>query len=87
MPADKLYSLGYQCDWRLVNASHFQVFQLRPSAILIAMKRDIFNHFNGLTPFQEKPKSIGDLLFEEMGSLGWENAGDWKKQAQLKINN
>lgn len=79
---DKLYSLGYQCDWRLVNASHFQVSQLRPRAILIAMKRDIFNHFTWPTPFQEKPKSIGDLLFEEMGSLGWENAGDWKKQAQ-----
>ena len=77
----KLYSLGYQCDWRLINASNYQVSQLRPRAILIAMKKDIFKHFNWPTPLQDGPKSVGELLYPEMASLGWENADKWRIQA------
>ena len=66
---DRLYSLGYQCDWRLINASNYNVSQLRPRAILVA------------APFQDGPKSIGDLLYTEMASLGWENADKWRIQA------
>jgi DNA (cytosine-5)-methyltransferase 1 len=79
---DKLYSLGYQCDWRLVNASNYHVSQLRPRAILIAMKKDIFRYFVWPTPMLEIPKSVGELLYDEMASLGWENANTWKMQAK-----
>ncbi len=78
---DRLYSLGYQCDWRLINASNYNVSQLRPRAILVAMKKDIFRHFIWPAPFQDGPKSIGDLLYTEMASLGWENADKWRIQA------
>jgi len=78
---ERLYSLGYQCDWRLINASNYNVSQLRPRAILVAMKKDIFRHFIWPAPFPDGPKPIGDLLYSEMASLGWENADNWKKQA------
>jgi len=79
---DKLYSLGYHCDWRLVNSSNYQVSQLRPRAILIALKKDIFVNFYWPSPLQEKPKTIGELLYDEMASLGWENVDNWMIQAQ-----
>jgi len=78
---DKLYALGYQCDWRLVNASNYQVSQLRPRAILIAMKKEIFRYFVWPTPMIEIPMSVGELLYDEMASFGWENAHNWKMQA------
>ena len=78
---DKLYSLGYQCDWKLVHSSHYNVSQLRPRAILVALKKEIFNYFSWPAPFQEKPKSIGELLYDEMASLGWENVNIWKDKA------
>ena len=38
----ELSELGYQFDWRLINASDYGVSQLRPRAILIAMKKKYF---------------------------------------------
>lgn len=73
-----LHSMGYQCDWRLVNASDFGVSQLRPRAILVGLKKDYFDYFEWPKKHLTPPLSVGELLFEEMSSLGWENAGDWK---------
>lgn len=41
----QLYKLGYQCDWRLVNASDYGVSQLRPRAVLVALKKAYFPYF------------------------------------------
>ncbi|MBK9448834.1 MAG: DNA cytosine methyltransferase [Bacteroidetes bacterium] len=76
-----LTSLGYKGDWKLVNASDFGVSQLRPRAILVAMKTEYFEYFGWPKRNQVVPKSIGDLLFEEMSSSGWEKATEWKLQA------
>lgn len=75
---NELYKMGYQCDWRLVNASDFGVSQLRPRAILIALKKKYFEYFEWPVKDLELPLSIGELLYEEMGSLGWENVDNWK---------
>jgi DNA (cytosine-5)-methyltransferase 1 len=45
---DELYKMGYQCDWRLVNSSDYGVSQLRPRAILVALKKQYFGFLNGL---------------------------------------
>jgi DNA (cytosine-5)-methyltransferase 1 len=77
----ELYSLGYQCDWRLVNSSDYGVSQLRPRAILIALKREYFEHFMWPSRSNSSPPTVGELLFEEMGSLGWEKANEWRQTA------
>lgn len=78
---DELYKLGYQCDWRLVNSSDYGVSQLRPRAILVALKKQYFDYFEWPDKNTVPPLSVGELLYEEMSSLGWENAYNWKLTA------
>ena len=68
----ELNSLGYQCTWKLINSSDYGVSQLRPRAILVALKNEYFNSF--VWPEKNKiyAKSVGQLLFDEITSLGWD---------------
>lgn len=75
---NELYQMGYQCDWRLVNSSDYGVSQLRPRAILVALKKQYFEYFEWPTKNQSPPLTVGELLYEEMSSLGWENVNNWK---------
>ncbi len=78
---NELYKLGYQCDWRLVNASDFGVSQLRPRAILVGLKKEYFEYFEWPAKNVILPLTIGELLYDEMSSLGWENVDNWKQIA------
>jgi DNA (cytosine-5)-methyltransferase 1 len=78
---DELYKMGYQCDWRLVNSSDYGVSQLRPRAILVALKKQYFEYFEWPVKNETPPLTVGELLYEEMSSLGWENADNWKLAA------
>jgi len=75
---NELYKMGYVCDWRLVNSSDYGVSQLRPRAILVALKKDYFDYFEWPKKSQVRPLTVGELLYEEMSSLGWENVDSWK---------
>jgi DNA (cytosine-5)-methyltransferase 1 len=75
---DELYKLGYQCDWRLVNSSDYGVSQLRPRAILVALKKEYFDYFKWPRKNEEPPLTVGELLYDEMASSGWENVDSWK---------
>ena len=75
---DELYKMGYQCDWRLVNSCDYGVSQLRPRAILVAFKKEYFDYFEWPRKNQNPPLTVGELLYEEMSSLGWENVDNWK---------
>jgi DNA (cytosine-5)-methyltransferase 1 len=78
---DEIENLGYQVDWQLLNASDYGVSQLRPRAILVAIKKEYFNYFKWPEKHDKVPKSIGELLFEEMAKLGWENVQEWQTKA------
>ena len=77
----ELVELGYECVWKLVNSSDYGVSQLRPRAILIAMKKKYFPYFKWADKNKIAPITVGELLYDEMSSLGWENVENWKKQA------
>lgn len=77
----KLKNLGYKCDWKLLYSSDFGVSQLRPRAILVALKHKYFGNFNWPQKSQKKPLSIGELLYEEMAKMGWESVDIWKQKA------
>jgi DNA (cytosine-5)-methyltransferase 1 len=74
----ELYKMGYQCDWRLVNSSDYGVSQLRPRAILVALKKEYFDFFVWPAKNEIPPLTVGELLYDEMASCGWENVDNWK---------
>lgn len=78
---EELLSLGYRCDWRLLQASDHGVSQLRPRAILIAMREEYFCHFQWPEKNAKRPPTVGDLLYAEMSSLGWARADEWRREA------
>ncbi len=75
-----LGQLGYDCFWELLNSSDYGVSQLRPRAILIGLKTQYSPYFKW-PKRGVKPKSIGELLYEEMASLGWESVDEWRQIA------
>jgi DNA (cytosine-5)-methyltransferase 1 len=77
----QLNEMGYVCEWKVFNASDYGVSQLRPRAVLVALKKRYFKYFNWPTKYKKLPRTVGELLYEEMSSLGWENAENWKSQA------
>jgi DNA (cytosine-5)-methyltransferase 1 len=73
--------LGYQCDWKLINSSDYGVSQLRPRAILIGLKSEYFSKFAWPRKIGQTPPTVGEIIYEEMASLGWHSAKEWKKKA------
>lgn len=76
-----LERLGYTCFWELLHASDFGVSQLRPRTVLIALKRIYAPYFSWPAKNTATPRSVGELLYEEMASRGWAGAKDWARKA------
>ncbi len=77
-----LESLGYRWTWKLLNASDYGVSQLRPRAILVALRPKYYKHFEWPQQHSNQPPSVGELLYEEMAQLGWEAVDEWKCRAK-----
>ncbi|GHU60564.1 cytosine-specific methyltransferase [Bacteroidia bacterium] len=77
----EIENLGYKVDWKLLNASDYGVSQLRPRALLVAIKKEYFHRFRWPEKHKDTPVSIGNLLFEEMVQCGWNQATEWKTKA------
>ncbi len=76
-----LKKLGYKCSWRLVNSSDFGVSQLRPRALLVGLKEAYFDYFSWPAKSLKRKVPVGELLYKEMASLGWENVDIWRDKA------
>jgi DNA (cytosine-5)-methyltransferase 1 len=77
----ELNEMGYQCDWQLLNAADFGVSQVRSRAILVALKKRYFKYFKWPEKNKKPSVTIGELLYDEMSLLGWENVNNWRKLA------
>lgn len=77
---DRLASMGYRADWRVLNASDFGVPQLRPRFILVAIKDDYFENFDWPTPLAKTP-TVGEILKPLMARDGWPGADGWANKA------
>ncbi|ACZ00381.1 DNA cytosine methyltransferase [Thermomonospora curvata] len=78
---DRLNSLGYVADWKLLQASDYGVSQLRPRFVLVAMRPEDFSYFHWPEPGKKQPKTVGDLLHDQMASRGWRGADTWRLKA------
>jgi DNA (cytosine-5)-methyltransferase 1 len=78
---DRLHELGYDGQWRLLNASEYGVPQLRPRAVLVALRRDEWPLFVWPAPSCEGPPSVGETLRDAMAAAGWPGADEWAANA------
>lgn len=77
----RLEALGYSVWWRLVQSSDFGVSQLRPRAILVALREPWASRFVFPEPSDVPSLTVGELLRDEMASNGWEKADAWAAAA------
>lgn len=76
-----LMSLGYVPQWRLLYASDFGVPQLRPRAVLVALRGIAAERFRWPAPYQQRALTVGEILLPSMGERGWEKAQQWAESA------
>jgi DNA (cytosine-5)-methyltransferase 1 len=77
----KMAEMGYQGEWKLLNASDYGTPQLRPRVIFVGLKKPYWKFFSWPEPHPEKAPSVGEVLFDLMSSAGWKGAKEWRKVA------
>ncbi len=77
----KLKRLGYETDWRLLNASNFGVPQLRPRVVIIAIARGYSDDFEWPNEAPHNPPSVGHTLYDLMSVRNWRGAKKWQALA------
>ncbi|WTU01648.1 DNA cytosine methyltransferase [Kitasatospora sp. NBC_00070] len=76
--AGELLALGYESEWRLLNACDFGVPQLRPRAVLVALPSALWGQFEWPVPLlREGLVTVGRVLRSSMSWDGWELADTW----------
>ena len=81
----KLNALGYNVHLGLLNASDYGVPQLRPRAIVIGVRTDIFDIFSFPRPKPTLENNVGNAIFDLISANGWKDALSWKEKA-LKVS-
>jgi len=76
----KLSALGYQPDWRVLQAAEFGVPQLRPRFILVALRPSDAEHFAWPVSWGAK-RYVGESLLDLMAENGWAHAETWAGRA------
>lgn len=76
-----LKKLGYQAEWRLLNASDYGVSQLRPRVVFVALQKGAAAEFKWPEQNSQRPHSVGELLSDLMKEHGWKGADSWIKKA------
>ena len=78
---DRLASLGYAADWRLLHASDYGVPQLRPRFVLVALRAPDFACFSWPAPRPGDTPTVGETLLDLMAANGWPGAEPWAAKA------
>ncbi len=76
----KLSKLGYQPEWKILQAADYGVPQLRPRFILIGMRPSDAEFFQWPEPLQIR-RGVGESLVDLMGENGWPGAEQWARKA------
>jgi len=78
---NQLRRFGYRGEWKLLNACEFGVSQYRARAILVALPDNLSDSFVWPKPHRQPPPSVGDKLYDLMGSRGWPGTDAWRERA------
>lgn len=71
----------YWTDWRLLNACDYGVSQLRPRVNFVAIRKGLEHGFHWPMPGLEKPRTVGNLLYDLMAENRWRGAEAWRNAA------
>jgi len=77
----RLSEMGYETEWRLLNASDFGVPQLRPRVVIVALRREIGPYFSWPQPVNDANLTVGEVLYDLMASHNWKGARKWRNSA------
>ncbi|WP_165241831.1 DNA cytosine methyltransferase [Corynebacterium lizhenjunii] len=77
----RLDKAGYVGEWQLIKAADYGVPQLRPRAILVALKPEDWDNFAWPEKHPEKAPTVGETVGDLMAANGWEGAEAWAKGA------
>ena len=77
----RLNRLGYNVHMQLLNASDYGVPQLRPRAIIVGIRTDIYDTFAFPHPRPSLTRTVGDALQDLMAANGWKGAEQWRMTA------
>jgi DNA (cytosine-5)-methyltransferase 1 len=78
----RLAELGYnRAEWELLQSAHYGVSQLRPRAILVALRDDVDGSWEWPEPDPAPAPTVGERLVDLMAEEGWPFADDWAKRA------
>ena len=77
----QLKKMGYASQWKLLNASDYGVSQLRPRVVFVAIRDELASYFSWPQPCKVQPRTVGDLLHDQMSANGWRGADRWREQA------
>lgn len=77
----QLQKLGYETDWRLLNASNFGVPQLRPRVAIVAVRKEYSDNFEWPRESTQNPPTVGDTLYDLMAEDGWRGVRRWRDTA------
>jgi DNA (cytosine-5)-methyltransferase 1 len=78
----RLRELRYgSAAWEVLQAADYGVPQLRPRALLVAIRDDIEGQFSWPTPQIGRAPTVGEALVDLMGAGGWPYAEDWMRRA------
>lgn len=78
----KLAKMGYQSDWRVLQAADYGVPQLRPRFVLVALRPKDAEFFLWPKQNQQRP-TVGQVLADLIASNGWRGAGKWVERANV----
>src|SRR5712692_1409531 len=77
----KLGRLGYEADWRVLNACWFGVSQLRPRFVLVAFRGRFPESFQWPAQNGIIPPTVGNALEDLMASRDWKGVEKWRRRA------
>ncbi len=77
----QLKKLGYESEWKLLNASDFGVSQLRPRVVIVALQSSYADRFEWPKPQEHQPPAVGELLYDLMAERGWPGVDEWRGKA------
>ena len=78
---NSIEKLGYVTQIKLLNASDYEVPQLRPRVVIIGIREDIKKSFSYPLASIKAAPTVGEVLYDLMAENKWRGAKTWAKNA------
>lgn len=77
----QITELGYRVQIKLLNASDYQVPQLRPRVVIVGIRNDIECEFTYPLGTTNSIVTVGETIGDLMQERGWSGTNEWIKKA------